>query len=98
MNTGEFSEEDVARYWNDNAASWAEQVRRGEDIAREWLNNPSFLGFIGDLSGKDVLDAGCGEGYNTRILARRGARVTGVDISERMLGHAREEERRAPLG
>ncbi|PWU22165.1 MAG: class I SAM-dependent methyltransferase [Candidatus Rokuibacteriota bacterium] len=97
MNTGEFSEEDVARYWNDNAPSWAEQVRRGEDIAREWLNNPSFLGFIGDLSGKDVLDAGCGEGYNTRILARRGARVTGVDLSERMIELARDEESRNPL-
>src|SRR5262249_7133377 len=98
MSAGEFSEEDVARYWNDNAASWAEQVRRGEDIAREWLNNPAFLAFIGDLSGKDVLDAGCGEGYNTRILARRGARMTRVDLSERMIELAREEESRNPLG
>jgi len=30
-----------------------------------------------------VLDAGCGEGYTTRILARRGARMTGVDLSEK---------------
>jgi len=45
-----------------------------------------------------VLDAGCGEGYNTRILARRGARMTGVDLSERMIALARDEERREPLG
>jgi SAM-dependent methyltransferase len=94
----EFPESEVARYWNRNADAWMREVRQGHDIAREFHNNPAFLGFIGDLSGQDVLDAGCGEGYNTRILAARGARMTGVDISARMLEHAREEERRAPLG
>ena len=94
----DFSVEDVARYWDENAAGWAEQVRRGADVAREWLNNPAFLAFVGDLRGKRVLDAGCGEGYNTRILARRGTRMTGVDISERMITLARDEERREPVG
>jgi 2-polyprenyl-3-methyl-5-hydroxy-6-metoxy-1,4-benzoquinol methylase len=93
-----FSEDDVARYWNNNAASWAEEVRKGNDVAREWLNNPAFLSFIGDLRGRQVLDAGCGEGHNTRILARRGVRMTGVDISERMIELARDEEEREPLG
>lgn len=88
------SEEETARYWDDNAVAWAAEVRQGRDLAREFLNNPAFLAFIGDLHGKDVLDAGCGEGYNTRILARRGARMTGVDLSERMIALAREEERR----
>ena len=92
-----FSEDDVARYWNDNATSWAQEVRKGNDVAREWLNNPAFLNFIGDLRGRRVLDAGCGEGHNTRILARRGARMTGVDISGRMIELAREEEEREPL-
>ena len=69
-----------------------------QDIAREFHNNPASLALVGDLSGRDVLDAGCGEGYNTRILARRGARMTGVDISERMIDLARKEERREPLG
>jgi 2-polyprenyl-3-methyl-5-hydroxy-6-metoxy-1,4-benzoquinol methylase len=98
MTDEHFSETDVARYWDDNAAAWAEEVRRGGDVAREWLNNPAFLAFIGDLRDKRVLDAGCGEGYNTRILARAGARMTGVDISERMIELAREAERREPLG
>ena len=75
MSASEFSEEDVARYWDGNANPWADEVRKGYDIARERLNNPAFLEFIGDLRGKQVLDAGCGEGYNSRILARRGARV-----------------------
>jgi SAM-dependent methyltransferase len=94
----DISEEEVGRYWDANAGPWAAEVRRGADVAREWLNNPAFLPFIGDLRGRQVLDAGCGEGYNTRILARRGARMTGVDISERMIDLAREAERAEPLG
>jgi len=94
----EFSDDDVGRYWDDNAAWWTEQVRNRKDIAREFHNNPAFLALLGDLSGRDVLDAGCGEGYNTRLLARAGARMSGVDISERMIALAVEEERRAPLG
>lgn len=40
---------------------------------------------IGDLSGKRVLDLGCGEGKNAAFLAKAGAVVTAVDISARAL-------------
>ncbi len=98
MDTSDISEQDVARYWDGNADSWSAQVRKGWDTYREYLNNPAFFRFIGNLKGKAVLDAGCGEGYNTRILARKGARVVGVDISPRMLDLARSMEQREPLG
>ncbi|MDI6857264.1 MAG: methyltransferase domain-containing protein [Dehalococcoidia bacterium] len=90
-------EEEVARHWDDNAARWAEQVRRGWDVCRETFNNPAFFDLLGDVRGKDVLDAGCGEGHNTRLLARMGARVTAIDISPRMIELARAEEAREPL-
>jgi SAM-dependent methyltransferase len=44
------------------------------------------------------LDIGCGEGHNTRLLARRGARVTGIDIAEVFIAHARRAEEDEPLG
>lgn len=94
----EISADEVAHHWDRNAPVWADQVRRGYDIYRDFWNNPAFSELTGDLSGRDVLDAGCGEGYNTRIFARHGARMTGVDLSDGMLELARAEERRDPLG
>jgi ubiquinone/menaquinone biosynthesis C-methylase UbiE len=43
----------------------------------------------GDLSGKRVLDLGCGDGTYSIAAFQRGARVTGVDISDAMLDSAR---------
>jgi SAM-dependent methyltransferase len=94
----EIRESEVAANWDRNAAVWADQVRDGWDIFRVHWNNPAFLEFVGDLSGKTVLDAGCGEGNNTRIFARRGARMTGADLSAKMIELARAEEAREPLG
>src|SRR5207245_515478 len=43
---------------------------------------------LGDVSGKRVLDFGCGSGENALLLARRGARVAGIDISTSLLAVA----------
>lgn len=93
MKPSKIPEQEVARYWDENADLWADHVRKGWDAYREHFDNPAFFEFIGDLGGKTVLDAGCGEGYDTRLLARSEARMTGVNISERMLELARREGR-----
>lgn len=73
-------------------------MRRGWDSYREHFNNPAFFSFLGDVARLEVLDAGCGEGHNTRLLAGQGAAVTGVDISPEMIARARDEEARNPAG
>jgi SAM-dependent methyltransferase len=47
------------------------------------------LRLLGDVSGKRVLDLGCGAGHNAVALARAGARVIAVDESADQIGHAR---------
>ncbi len=92
------TEQEAAALWNKNAATWADHVGKGWDVYRLRLNNPALLKLIGDVSGRNILDAGCGEGFNTRILARLGAHMTGADISTKMINHARAAERTEPLG
>jgi SAM-dependent methyltransferase len=43
---------------------------------------------IGDVRGRDVLDFGCGDGCNTALLAVRGCRVYGLDLSPDLLEQA----------
>jgi SAM-dependent methyltransferase len=45
---------------------------------------------LGPLMGRRVLDLGCGKGRFARVLAARGARVVGLDVSAAMLAAARE--------
>jgi SAM-dependent methyltransferase len=49
----------------------------------------SELGVLGDVSGKDVIELGCGTAYFGAWLAKRGARVTGVDLTPAQLDTAR---------
>lgn len=49
---------------------------------------------LGDLRGKRVFELGCGDGGNSILLAKRGARLVGVDISPRAIEIAK---RRAAL-
>lgn len=41
------------------------------------------------LEGATVIDVGCGDGGMTRFLARKGAHVTGIEVSPRQLARAR---------
>ncbi len=98
MTVPDFNEQAVAEYWNANAPVWIDQVEKGHDMHREAHNNPAMFAFLGDVSSKTVLDAGCGEGHNTRMLAEQGAVVAGVDIAEAMIEQARSIEERTKLG
>jgi SAM-dependent methyltransferase len=49
----------------------------------------SVLALLGDVRGQSILDLACGHGRATLELARRGARVTALDLSEALLGRGR---------
>ena len=85
------------RFWDAEAPKW---VAAGErNWARDepswgvWGIPESQLRMIGDVDGLDVIELGCGTGYVSAWLARRGARPVGIDNSAAQLETARRLQR-----
>ena len=89
MSDGEF--EEARDLWNRVADDWKIQVGDDGDSNRRLNSDPVLWTFAGDVRGLTVLDAGCGTGYLSRKLRDQGARVTGIDFSERMIMLARAQ-------
>jgi ubiquinone/menaquinone biosynthesis C-methylase UbiE len=70
-----------------------EDLRIKPDIIERYKNPPADTFYsleyayhlLGDVSGKTVLDYGCGLGDNSVLIASRGAKVVGVDISPELI-------------
>ena len=90
--------EEVGHYWNECAEVWTLLARRGYDVYRDHLNTPAFFAMLPPVEGLRGLDIGCGEGHNTRLLAKHGAQVSAIDIAEVFLGYAIDLEQKEPLG
>ncbi len=93
-----FTNDDARRAWDRGASDWDRFVQTGADYYRLEVHGPGLLDAVGSLEGRTVLDLGCGQGYFSRLLARAGARVVGVDLSERQVANARTHEQQKPLG
>ncbi len=74
----EYTDAEADRVW------CAEEITWGMFGVRE-----SDVGVLGDVAGLDVVDLGCGTGYFSAWLARRGARPVGVDVTPAQLETAR---------
>lgn len=89
---------EAGQYWNDSAEAWTRLARMGFDVYRDYFNTPAFFTMLPNVDGLSGLDIGCGEGHNTRLLVKRGARMTAIDIAEVFIGHARQAEADDRLG
>ena len=82
-------------WWNGESDAY--QERHGEQLATNeglawgvWQIPESELGVLGDVSGRDILELGCGAAQWSISLAKLGARPVGLDLSSRQLEHARK--------
>ncbi len=85
-------DKEVEIHWNQNADYYAKTVREKQDLYRELVNNPDFFELLGNVEGLKMLDVGCGEGITSRMLVDRGAKVTGIDLSKKMIELAKQYE------
>jgi len=78
-------------------ANYSQMARSigGLEAAGEW---PAFRALLPRLRDKNVLDLGCGFGWHCRYAREQQARwVLGIDISEKMIAHARESTNDAAI-
>ncbi len=91
--------EDPPKYISVNKQSW--NNRTASHLKSEFYNVEGFLGgksslnsieldLLGDVSGKSILHLQCHFGQDTISLARLGAKVTGVDLSDNAIEAARD--------
>jgi SAM-dependent methyltransferase len=81
--------------WDEQSDEY--QARHGAQLEESggtawgvWQIPESELGALGDVSGLDVLELGCGAAQWSIALSRQGARMTALDNSSRQLEHARQ--------
>jgi ubiquinone/menaquinone biosynthesis C-methylase UbiE len=61
-------------------------------IRKKFIRTPAFLKAFGNVKNKKILDLGCGDGYYCRILAKKKAKMTGVDFSSASIKLAKKEK------
>lgn len=85
------AEERVIKTYKKIAKDYHEKITRGNHFYNKYLDEPMILKLVGNVKGKRVLDLGCGSGKYSKILLRKGGRVTGVDISPDFISLAKKE-------
>ncbi|MCK5074131.1 MAG: methyltransferase domain-containing protein [Bacteriovoracaceae bacterium] len=83
-------EENIRKLWDSKASEWRDWVGENGDNNRKFNSDPIIWKYADTVEGKTILDAGCGTGYLSILLAKAGAYVTGIDISPKMISVAKE--------
>lgn len=85
------SREKIISAYEDMAESYNSMIEHKPHNA--YYDRPNTLGLIPEVKGKSILDAACGPGKYAEILISQGAKVTGFDISPRMVAFAKERNK-----
>ena len=78
-------------YWKNVANFYNDIVGETGDLSHVKIVNPIVSDFLDNLKGKVVLDAGCGNGYWSRIMAQKAKEVVGVDFTEKLIKIAKKK-------
>lgn len=81
---------EAIKRWEAFADTYSKKHTEQGDLHKEVFLNPTLFSLMGNVKNKKVLDAGCGEGYLSRILSKSGATITAVDYTPRMIEIAKE--------
>lgn len=81
----------IEQLWNKMATAY-DAFSSGKNAYRDTIEWPCIQSMLPDITGKSVIDLGCGSGHYTfRLEDANPRKLTGVDISDEMLRIAREK-------
>lgn len=69
-----------------------------KDPLKKYLQYPGLIKMLGNVKGKKILDIGCGNGFFSSMIAQKGAKIVGFDVSEKQIELALETEKKEKLG
>jgi 2-polyprenyl-3-methyl-5-hydroxy-6-metoxy-1,4-benzoquinol methylase len=76
-----WTSESLSAQWDSIAPARNHQLRSGRDLSFEHVLKPTVLKLTEPIQSGELLDAGCGSGVLTEVLAEKFDHVLGVDMS-----------------
>ena len=93
--TGRLQKKDLVQVWDTVSADYQESTYW--NLMENHANLEVLLSYLGDPRGKRVIEIGCGSGFSTLALAKRGAECALLDISPVALANAASAFERAGI-
>ena len=78
----------ILESWKANAANWIATIDNAELETRTLVTNNAITNAVCGYAGSTVLDIGCGEGWLTRALRKKGKQSFGVDAIGELIDNA----------
>ncbi|MHA1951662.1 MAG: class I SAM-dependent methyltransferase [Candidatus Thorarchaeota archaeon] len=78
-------DERIREQWESNAEAFSSLIDGEGTPHHRKILNPCVARLLGEVAGRKLLDAGSGEGYLARYYAKKGADVTAIDLSQRLI-------------
>ncbi len=83
---------DILQSWEANAENWIATIDNNELESRRLVTNDGIINTVLRQSPKKVLDLGCGEGWLSRELRKKGLQVWGTDAIQSLVDTAIEKD------
>ena len=85
------SDEHIKKWWNEVSEGYQADFNLGTESAHygPYAPDENTLRLLGDVTGKRILEIGCGGGQCSIAFAKQGAICTGIDLSAEQIAFAR---------
>ena len=81
----------IKEHWNTDALAYQKRQKLSTDYIHYGPSCPTEedLNLLGEVQGKEIIELGCGGGQCSIALTKKGAKCTGIDLSEEQIKFAK---------